>query len=158
MVIGLAIIAQDQCLYPFSNRLVLMIYMDRDSHQGGFIQKIASKKINGPPELDKCIKMAFAVVDFVGKIDELDSLIADFNQYLVFDKWEVIRDNYIITFRRRDRIIAESTKKDFSMSEDEFLRRTFDINIDLIGLDPAVIMNKLEVVGICMIKSHFRHN
>lgn len=111
------------------------------------------QKINGTPELDKCIKMAFAVIDFVGKIDELDNLIADFNQYLAFDKWEVIRDNDVITFRKRDRIIVESTKKDSSMSEDEFLKRPFNINIDLLGLDPTVngiIKMRLKEVESCV--------
>lgn len=111
------------------------------------------QKINGTPELDKCLKMAFAVIDFVGKIDELDNLIYRFNQYLAFDKWEIIRDNDIITFRRRDRVIIESTKKHSPMNEDEFLRRTFDINIDLLGLDPAIneiIKMRLKEVELCV--------
>lgn len=111
------------------------------------------QKVNGTPELGRCIKMAFAVIDFVGKIDELDSLIADFNQYLAFDKWEVIRDNDTITFRKRDRVIVETTKKDSSMSEDEFLKRTLDINIDLLGLDPTVngiIKMRLKEVESCV--------
>lgn len=50
-------------------------------------------QINGTPELDKCIKKAFAVIDYIGRIPELDALITDFNQYLAFDKWSVIRNN-----------------------------------------------------------------
>ena len=76
-----------------------------------------------------------------------------FNQYLAFDKWEVIRDNDTITFRKLDRVIVETAKKDSSMSEDEFLRRTFDINIDLLGLDPAVneiIKIRLKEVESCV--------
>jgi len=41
-------------------------------------------KINGRPELDKCIKKLFAPVNFIGRVGELDSLIMDFNQYLAF--------------------------------------------------------------------------
>lgn len=48
------------------------------------------QRINGTPELDKCIKMTFAVIDFVGEIDTLDQLIAQFNQYMAFDKWQVM--------------------------------------------------------------------
>lgn len=110
------------------------------------------KKINGTSELDKCIKMAFAVIDFAGRIDELDNLIADFNQYLAFDKWEVVRSNDIITFKKHDRVVVEG-KKNSSLSEDEFLKRTFDINIDLLGLEPAIneiIKMRLKEVKSCV--------
>ena len=36
--------------------------------------------INGTPELDKCIKKTFEVVNYVGRIDQLDAVIASFNQ------------------------------------------------------------------------------
>lgn len=110
------------------------------------------QKINGTPELDKCIKMAFAVINFVGCIDELDNLIADFNQYLAFDKWEVIRSDDVITFKKHDRVIVESPKNS-SLSEDEFLKRTFDINIDLLGLEPVIneiIKMRLKEVKACV--------
>lgn len=53
--------------------------------------------INGTPELDKCIKKVFAVVDYIERIDYLDKQIDHFNQYLAFDTWEVVRDNNVIT-------------------------------------------------------------
>ncbi len=129
-----------------------------DSYRQGFPSRWSYtedrlQKINGTPELDKCIRMAFAVIDFVGKIDELDSLIADFNQHLAFDKWEVVRSNDTITFRKRDRVIVESTRKNSSMGEDEFLKRTFQLNVDLLGLDPAVndiIKMRLKEVESCV--------
>jgi len=43
-------------------------------------------KINGTPALDQCIRNTFAPVNFVGRIQELDLLIKEFNQYLAFDK------------------------------------------------------------------------
>ena len=58
------------------------------------------QEINGTPELDKCIKNTFAVVNYIGRINELDTLIADFNQYLAFDKWKMIRDNDVIKFQK----------------------------------------------------------
>lgn len=66
------------------------------------------QKINGTPELDKCIRKAFAVVNYIGRIQELDALIADFNQYLAFDKWAVIQDNNTITFKWLDKVIIKS--------------------------------------------------
>ena len=54
------------------------------------------QRINGTPELDKCIKMTFAVIDFVGEIDTLDQLIAQFNQYMAFDgKLSEIMKSYL---------------------------------------------------------------
>src|SRR5690606_32208682 len=49
-------------------------------------------RINGTPELDKCIKKVFAPVNFVGRFTELDKLIKEFNQYLAFDSWQVVRN------------------------------------------------------------------
>ena len=67
--------------------------------------------INGTPELDKCIKKVFAVVDYIERIDYLDKQIDHFNQYLAFDTWEVVRDNNVITLKKHDRVIVDSSKK-----------------------------------------------
>ena len=96
------------------------------------------KVINGTPELDKCIKKAFAVVEYIGRIDQLDAMITDFNQYLAFDKWVIIRDNDIITFKRRDRVIVEGPKGIEETSEDAFLRQSFSVDVTQLGLDPDV--------------------
>lgn len=111
------------------------------------------QKINGTPELDKCIRMAFAVIDFVGKIDELDSLIADFNQYMAFDKWSVIRDNERIIFKKVDKIIINGGSKQSELKEDDFLKLTFDINVDALMLEPdvaAIIKSRIEEADTCI--------
>lgn len=90
--------------------------------------------INGTPELDKCIKKVFAVVDYIERIDYLDKQIDHFNQYLAFDKWEVVRDNDVITFKKHDRVIVDSLKKRTIETTDEFLSQTFNVNIESIGL------------------------
>lgn len=93
------------------------------------------EKINGTPELDKCIKSIFAVNNYIGRVAYLDELIADFNQYLVFDKWRIIRENEKITFKKLDEIIIENKKKTSEVSEKEFLQLNFDSSIDSIGLE-----------------------
>lgn len=111
------------------------------------------KTINGTTELDKCIKRAFSVENYIGRIDQLDALIADFNRYLAYDKCKVIRDNDTITFKKHDRVIVENPKKDSSTSEDEFLKRRFDIDVDNLGLDPHVndiIKMRLKEVESCV--------
>lgn len=112
------------------------------------------QQINGTPELDKCIRNTFAVVNYIGRIDELDTLIADFNQYIAFDKWSVVRDNDTITFKRLDKVVVESGKsKSAEIEEDEFMRLTFNINVDSIGLDSNVneiIKIRLKEVEACI--------
>lgn len=96
------------------------------------------KRINGTPDLDKCIKNAFSVADYLDRIDQLDAKIADFNRYLAFDKWKIVRDNGIITFKKCDGVIIEPTKKETDITEDEFLKRSFDVDIKQLDLDPQV--------------------
>jgi len=112
------------------------------------------QRINGTPELDKCIRNTFAVVNYIGRIVELDTLIADFNQYLAFDKWSVVRDNDTITFKRLDKVIVDSGKSVVSETkEDEFLKMIFDVDVDSLGLDARVseiIKIRLKEVETCI--------
>lgn len=93
------------------------------------------EKINGTPEIDKCIKTVFAVNNYIGRVSYLDKLIADFNQYLVFDKWKIVRENEKIIFKKLDEIIIENNEKTSEMSEKEFLQLSFESSIDRIGLE-----------------------
>ena len=95
------------------------------------------KQINGTPELDKCIKKVFAPVNYIGRFAALDNFIKDFNQFLAFDKWKVVRKDAEIGFVKTDKIIFEDAAGE--MQEDEFLKREFnEISIEDIGLDLAV--------------------
>lgn len=93
-------------------------------------------KINGTPELDKCIKKLFAPVNFVGRFTDLDKFIKDFNQYLAFDGWQVVRNNTIITFTKAGEIKFEDKIED---KEDNFLKKEFsEISLDKLGLDTMI--------------------
>ena len=130
----------------------------RDTYGQGFPSRwvytdAKLQAINGTPELDNCIKKTFAVIDYVGRIDQLDNCIAGFNQYLAFDKWKVIRDNDQITFKKLDRVIVDSPKNEALNSEDEFLKRTFTVDTSQLGLDPTIteiISNRLSEAEICV--------
>lgn len=103
------------------------------------------ERINGTPELDKCIKNTFAVINYIGRIAELDNLIAEFNQYLAFDKWAVVRDNDEIKFKKLDRVIIDepvSVDSKLESDEEKFLKLIFDVDIDGLGLD----INVCEVI------------
>lgn len=95
-------------------------------------------KINGTPELDKCIKTVLAPANFIGNFQKLDEHIRDFNQYLTFDKWKLVRNQAEVTFQKLDRveINEEIQGKD---SENEFLSREFkDVDISHLGLESSV--------------------
>ena len=109
--------------------------------------------INGHPELDTCIRNVFAVVDYIGKIDQLDAEIADFNQYLAFDKWQVVRDNDVITFKRQDKVIIDNPRANAIDSEEAFLKKSFEVNTARLGLDSNVsniILKRLNEVESCV--------
>jgi hypothetical protein len=112
------------------------------------------KAINGTAELDKCIKNIFAPINYISRVDELDAFITDFNQYLAFDKWQVIRDNDTITFKRKDKVELKKPTNNANVSEDEFLKHDFkDVNIDAIGLDNGisdVIKLRLKEIENCI--------
>ena len=96
-------------------------------------------QINGGPEIDKCIKMLFNPVNFIGRVPELDKHIGEFNQYLAFDKWQVVRNGTEITFKKQDKINIEPATTPV-VTEDEFLKLEFkDVAIDKLGLDAPVL-------------------
>ena len=112
------------------------------------------KRLNGTPELDKCIKKIFSVEDYIENIEELDQKIADFNKYLAFDKWQVVRENDTITFKRLDKVvIAEPKKASADIQEDAFLKLTFDVNVDALKLDASIsdiIKQRLHETELCV--------
>src|SRR6218665_928132 len=81
------------------------------------------EKINGTPELDKCIKKVFAPINFIGNYDVLDSHINSFNEYLAFDDWKVIRNGKDISFSKADKINFDVKKE---VNEEDFINQEFD--------------------------------
>ena len=112
------------------------------------------KILNGTEDLDKCIKNLFAPVNFIGKYSDLDKHINEFNQYIAFDNWKVVRDNAEITFKRADKVIIESEPIKEELNEDTFLKHEFkDVNINFLGLDScitAILKNRLEEIQKCL--------
>lgn len=102
--------------------------------------------INGTPRLDKCIKEVFNPINFISRLDELDGYIFDFNQYLAFDKWQVVRNEAEINFKKLHRVeLNENPVKSSSLSESDFLSREFSgFTISDLGLDINVteVLNK----------------
>jgi hypothetical protein len=96
-------------------------------------------KINGTPKIDDCIRRTFSPINFVGRMQELDQLLSDFNQYLAFDKWRIARDGADLHFQRLDRVEVQEPPS-LKQREDDFLRREFsDVRFDGLGLEPSVL-------------------
>jgi hypothetical protein len=112
------------------------------------------KELNGTRRLDKCLKKTFAVSNYVGCIDILDSLITNFNQYMALDKWKIVRENANISFRKLDKVVIDDGKSAASeIKEDEFLKKHFDVNVDALGLNTNfndIINRRLAEIEYCI--------
>ena len=110
--------------------------------------------INGKPEIDKCIKNLFSPVNFIGRFNELDKFISELNQYLVFDKWNVVRNEADITFKRCEKISLENNPIKEEIKEDDFLKKDFEeVSIDSLNLDGVItdILNsRLKEIQKCL--------
>ncbi len=110
------------------------------------------KELNGKPELDKCIKDLFAPVNFISRFSELDKFISDFNQYLSFDGWQVVRQGQNITFQKAKGVdIGSEKSKEVQTNEAEFLKAEFnDISISSLPVDSCLILyleTRIEEIG-----------
>lgn len=111
--------------------------------------------MNGKPELDKCIRDLFAPINFVGRFKELDDFIADFNQYLSFDGWIVVRQGQTITFKKSNGVDIDTEKdKEIKTTETDFLNEEFkDISISSLPIDSClipIIENRIEEIKKCL--------
>ena len=118
----------------------------RDSYGQGFPSRWAYTderlaSLNGTPGIDQCMLTVFAPINFVGAFDNLDRLLEEFNQYLAFDSWKVIREGPDLRFVRADRNQAiPNTAEDELVEEDQFLKREFsNLSIDALGLEGGLV-------------------
>ncbi|MEW2921060.1 MULTISPECIES: hypothetical protein [Flavobacteriaceae] len=111
-------------------------------------------QINGTPELDKCIKLLLDPSEFIGRISVLDEHIKDFNQYLAFDKWKIVRNDDVITFQKTSRIILNDDNLEPTGDEDAFLEKEFsEISIQSLNLSTqitSVLENRLSEIKTCL--------
>lgn len=117
-----------------------------DSYGQGFPSRWAYTdeklaQLNGTPGIDQCIRMVFAPVNFVGQFDNLDKHLEEFNQYMAFDGWKVLREGVDLRFARVDENQAATSAVQLeSDEEDQFLKREFsNLSIDLLGLEGGMV-------------------
>ena len=108
-------------------------------------------RINGTPAIDQCIKNTFAPINFIGRITELDKYVAEFNQYLAFDKWKLVRNNAELNFLKLEKVEIEKDK--IVDAENSFLNREFkDVHIDGLFLESgisSVIQYRIKEIEKC---------
>jgi hypothetical protein len=112
------------------------------------------KRINGTPKLDQCIRMVLNPANFIDRLAELDSCISEFNKFLGFDKWRVVRQGADIQFKKLEKIeIEEPSQTVQTDTEDEFLRREFsNVSVHKIGLDgmvSAILEQRIKEIEKC---------
>ena len=110
------------------------------------------RKINGTPKIEKCIQMVFAPQNFIGDYKRLDQLINEFNQYLAFDDWKVLRDGKDIKFTEADQI--DFTYPSELDNEKLFLEKEFgELHLEKLGLDndiTNILLLRIEEIKNCM--------
>lgn len=98
--------------------------------------------LNGTPKLKECIAALFSPINFIGRLDELDKFIEDFNQYLTFDDYKIIRKGKVISIIPYKGEFKVHDHEE--LSEDQFLKKEFKgVELDKLGLD-GVITNTLN--------------
>ena len=106
--------------------------------------------LNGTDGLWECIKLKFAVIDYVECLDVLDAQIAEFNKYLAFDKLKLIRTQDIISLKELPAVIIDDT--DESEGEQQFLQRTFNIDLEALCFENDlrnIIERRIEEIRTC---------
>lgn len=112
------------------------------------------ERINGTPELDRCIRMVLNPANFIDRLDDLDNCILAFNKFLAFDKWKIIREGAEIQFNKLQKIeIEEPTPTVQTGTEDQFLSREFsNVSVHSIGLDgmvSAILDQRIKEIEKC---------
>lgn len=111
-------------------------------------------KLNGSPELDKCIKTLLSPANFIGRIIELDKIIDDFNRFISFDGWVITRSGKEISFKRVDENYFESVQDKEEESINDFLQKSFEeISIEGLNIDIfvySILENRIQELQKCL--------
>lgn len=106
-------------------------------------------QINNTKKIDECITNLFAPIEFVPDIRNLDCLIKEFNQYLVFDGWKVSRKNKEIVLKSETNIdICNSTTEEI-VDEKRALKQYYPIELSSLSLShqlEKILENRKEEI------------
>ncbi|MBF0580570.1 hypothetical protein IM774_12550 [Erysipelotrichaceae bacterium RD49] len=131
-----------------------------DSYSHGFpsrnsyaLEKI--KAINGNPEIDKCLKMAFNPIDYADKPDKLVERLDFFNKFLVFDNWKVVCENRQIKLVsvKQSENMDPNIQSSSSLTLEKFLQSNFNVDLSSLTIEPAltdILENRLSEIQNCI--------
>jgi hypothetical protein len=129
-----------------------------DSYGQGFPSRWAYtedrlKAINSTKKMEECVKKIFAPVNFIGRFEELDKFITDFNQYLSFDGYKILRSGKTIRLITVDEDITPETNVS-TTTEYEFLKKEFkEVPINKLKLNGAItdiLEQRMEEIKQCL--------
>lgn len=92
------------------------------------------KIINDTSDMDLCIMKLFSLSNYVANIYKVDIDIEEFNKYLIFDGWKVVRNNKNITFEKVTEIEIDKQINKNNYTENDFLNQNFNINLNNLKL------------------------
>ena len=130
-----------------------------DEYRQGFPSRWAYtqeklEKINGTPELDKCIKTVFNPINFIEDPIQLQELIDAFNKYLAFDGWMIIRQGKDILIKKANFDESAFSESVGEITEQEFLAKDFGtIEWNQLNIENAllpVIKQRVEEISTCL--------
>ncbi len=105
------------------------------------------EKINGKPELDKCIKMVFDPAEFISRVDVLKSCLEEFNDYLAFDGWRVEVKNTGVEMHKATGPDIESQLKEYKVSNNDISESNFlKVEIEEINISQICVEEVLKPV------------
>jgi len=108
-------------------------------------------KLNGTDIIKECIIQLFSPINFIGRYNELENHLNDFNQYLSFDNYKISRTNRNINIQSSN---EEDELQAIDVNEDDFLKKEFkDISIDSLCFDGSiknVIIQRIEEIQKCI--------
>ena len=147
-------------LVGFFNQLGFNDVYGRGFPSRGYYTEEKLKTINGTSDMDKCIKMTFSPVGFVGRLDALNTCLSEFNEYLSFDGWKVEIKNSGVVIQKTDAPDIESKLKECGeprsdMTESDFLRVEIE-EIDVSQICVEEILKPVLVSRMSEMKSCFK--
>ena len=135
-------------------------YGFNDSYGPGFPSRGAYTEsrlnaLNGKSELDRCIKDLFAPINFVSRFSDMESLIAEFNRFLSFDGWQVVRRGSNITIQKAAPMdIDKEIRNQYQNSEQDFLETEFkEIPLDSLPVEASLVPYleaRIKEIGQCV--------
>ena len=97
-------------------------------------------RINKTEKIKICIQTLFNPINYMNDLKRLDTLIANFNKYLQFDKFRVARKNTEIFIESVSEVnLDENLNTQEENLENNFIKHEFNVDFSKLNLIPALV-------------------